>query len=112
MRSALPFDTHAFVKRLVATGVPEAQAEVHADVLADMLVDQLATKRDLMDLEGRLEARIDRFEAEIDGRFQQVDSRFQRVDARLQELELRLTVRLGMMLAAAIAVMAALVKLL
>jgi hypothetical protein len=30
MMSPLPFDTHAYVKRLVAAGMPEAQAEVQA----------------------------------------------------------------------------------
>lgn len=91
MRSNIPFDTHAFVKRLVAAGVPEPQAEVHADALAELIDNQLATKRDLEALEKRL-------------------------DGKLKTLELRLkhdlTLRFGGMLAAAVAVLAVLMPVL
>ena len=42
------FDTHAFVKRLTAAGMPEAQAEALADELTPE--DRLATKDDLANL--------------------------------------------------------------
>jgi hypothetical protein len=45
--SPLPFDTHAYVKRLVAAGMPEAQAEVQAQALAEIVLAQVATKDDL-----------------------------------------------------------------
>ena len=48
------FDTHSYVKRLVASGVPESQAEVHAEVLVSLLSEELATKQDLKELELRL----------------------------------------------------------
>ena len=41
------FDTHAFVKRLTAAGMPEAQAEILADHSAQLLNEKLATKDDL-----------------------------------------------------------------
>ena len=88
---AIPFDTHAFVKELTAAGVPEPQAEVHARVPAEVVIDRLATKEDLRALEERLLAHI---------------------DGRLKDLELRLTLRFGIMLAAAVAIIAALNKLL
>jgi hypothetical protein len=47
MRNPLPFDTHAYVKRLTAAGVPEAQAEVHAEALSEIALAQLATKDDV-----------------------------------------------------------------
>lgn len=94
MRSPIPFDTHAFVKRLEAAGVPEPQAEVHAEALAELVVSHLATKQDLADMEAR------------------IGSRFKELDSRFKELELRLTLRLGAMLAAAVAIVVALVKLL
>ena len=62
MRNPLPFDTHAYVKRLVAAGLPESQAEVHGEALADLVLSQLATKADLRELELRL---ISRLEAEL-----------------------------------------------
>ena len=41
------FDTHAFVKRLTAAGMPEAQAEVLADEQVRLIDDRLATKEDI-----------------------------------------------------------------
>lgn len=45
--SALAFDTHAFIKRLVAAGMPEPQAEVLADQQSRLIDEKLATKADL-----------------------------------------------------------------
>jgi hypothetical protein len=80
MRNTIPFDTHAYVKKLVAAGAPERQAEVHAEAMAELVFERLATKEDLR--------------------------------TGLQALELRLTLRFGVMLAAAVAITTALVKLL
>ncbi len=82
--ATITFDTHAYVKRLKAVGVSEEQAEVQAETLAELINNQLVTK--------------------------------QYMDMRLTELELRLkhdlTLRMGTISAASIAVVAALVKLL
>ncbi len=45
--TAARFDTHAFVKRLTAVGMPEAQAEVLADEQARLVDERLATKDDI-----------------------------------------------------------------
>ncbi len=45
--SVVLFDTHAFVKRLTAAGMPEAQAEVLADQQAQLIDERLATKADI-----------------------------------------------------------------
>ncbi len=45
--SAIAFDTHAFVKRLTAAGMPESQAEALADEQSKLIEKQLATKADL-----------------------------------------------------------------
>lgn len=45
--SAIAFDTHAFVKRLTAAGMPQQQAEALADEQAKLLETQIATKDDL-----------------------------------------------------------------
>jgi hypothetical protein len=82
MASAI-FDTHAFIKRLTAAGMPEEQAEILAEEHARLLGEQLATKHDI----ALLRADMDR-------------------------LKDQLTIRLGAMLAGAIAIVAALVKLL
>jgi hypothetical protein len=82
MASAI-FDTHAFVKRLIAAGMPEQQAEILAEEQARLLGEQLATKQDVALLRGDLE-----------------------------KLKDQLTIRLGTMLAAAVVIVGAPVRLL
>ena len=88
------FDTHAFVKRLTAAGMPVEQAEVLADEQSRFLGEQLATKQDV----ALLRADLERLRADM--------------TAMEQRIKDQLTIRLGGMLAAAVAIMAALVKLL
>ncbi len=45
--TAVAFDTHAFVKRLTAAGMPELQAEILADEQAKLIDEKLAMKADL-----------------------------------------------------------------
>ncbi len=56
--SAIAFDTHAFIKRLTAAGMPETQAEVLAEEQARLIETQLATKADLELLKHELTIRI------------------------------------------------------
>lgn len=56
--SVLVFDTHSYVKKLKAVGFSEEQAEVQAEVLSSLIEEQLATKRDLKELEERLTYRL------------------------------------------------------
>ena len=76
MQKALIFDTVLYVKRLKDVGFAEQQALVQAETLKELFEEQLATKRDL------------------------------------KEMETSLTIKLGVMLASAVAVVASLVKLL
>ena len=56
--SAITFDTLKFVRRLKDAGVPEKQAEAEAEALAEVfseaLETQLATKADMVRIEGEL----------------------------------------------------------
>jgi hypothetical protein len=60
--STITFDTHAYIKKLKAVGVPEEQAEVQAQAIADLVTDRLVTKDDLerglKELEYRLVIRL------------------------------------------------------
>ena len=85
--SEVAFDTLAYAKKLKQAGVPEAQAEVHAEAMVQLVEERLATKRDLKDMEERL-------------------------NHRMQELEYKITFRLGSMIVVAIGIVATLVKLL
>ena len=86
MASAI-FDTHAFVKRLTAAGMPEQQAEILAEEQARLIDERLATKADLAVLRSDLAA----------------------LEQRLKD---QLTIRLGTMLAAAVVIVGAPVRLL
>lgn len=75
--NTLTFDTHEFVKKLKEVGFSEEQAEVITDLQRitgnntleqarhDYELDDLATKRDLKELELRLESRIKDTELKI-----------------------------------------------
>jgi hypothetical protein len=58
LMSAIPFDSHAFVKRLVSAGMPEGQAEILAEEQAKLIETQLATKTDIELLKHELTIRV------------------------------------------------------
>lgn len=88
------FDTYAYIKKLQAVGFTEEQAAAQAETFASLIDEQLATKRDLKELEMALRREIE--------------------DVRrdMKEMEMRIIIKLGAMMAASIAVVATLVKLL
>ncbi|MEO5341686.1 MAG: hypothetical protein H7837_14435 [Magnetococcus sp. MYC-9] len=70
---AIPFDTLAFVKKLETAGVPSAQAEAQAEALSGVLqkveeyrLQELATKGDILRLEGEIEKAETRMEVKIE----------------------------------------------
>ena len=80
-------DTLRFTQRLEQVGVSREQAIAHAELARDMILTDVPNKDDLGSLK-----------REIDG--------------SLRELELRMTIKIGAMVAAAVAVIAAVQKLL
>jgi hypothetical protein len=97
---AFAFDTLSYAKHLRDAGVPQQQAEAHAEAARQFIMSELVTKTDLLALETR-----------IDQKFEIFDQKFATFDQKLDNLSLRLTVRLGVMFAAGIAVLAAVIKL-
>ena len=74
--AAIAFDTLAYVRRIVAAGVPREQAEAQADAMQEAFVhnvDALVT-RDYLDT--RFTEFETRVEAHMDRRFKEVDRRF------------------------------------
>ena len=104
--SAIAFDTLAYVRRIVAAGVPREQAEAQADAMKEAFVhnvDALVT-RDYLDtrfteFETRVAANMDRrftaMEINVDKRFTAVEKRFFEMDARMDShfADFRLDVR-------------------
>ena len=75
--NTITFDTHAFIKKLTESGLTEQQAEAITELQKETVkstleqarhdydLDDLATKRDLKELELKLEARIKDTELKI-----------------------------------------------
>jgi hypothetical protein len=83
---AYAFDTLGYAKRLRDAGISQGQAEAHAEAAREFVMGDLATKADLQAIRADLQAAMD-------------------------TLSLRLTLRLGVMLAAGLATLAAIIKL-
>ena len=83
---AYAFDTLGYAKRLRGAGISQGQAEAHAEAAREFVMGDLATKADLQAIRADLQAAMD-------------------------TLSLRLTLRLGVMLAAGLATLAAIIKL-
>ena len=54
MERAIIFDTLLFSKKLREAGFTQQQAEVQAEAIAQLIEDQIATKRDLREMENRI----------------------------------------------------------
>ena len=86
-------DSLGYAKHLRDAGVPHDQAEAHAEAARQFIMAELATRYDLSVLRNDLDVLRRELEAKID------------------TLSLRLTVRMGVMLAAGVAALAAIIKL-
>jgi hypothetical protein len=93
---AFAFDTLGHAKRLRDAGIPLAQADAHAEAAREFIMTELVTKQDL-DIRARgVEAGMRNMEL--------------RLENRIDSLELSLLVRLGGMLAVAVAILSAIIK--
>lgn len=88
------FNTLRYAKMLEDVGFSREQAETSVKILVEIMEDKLASKQDLQEM--RVE----------------MDSRFSQIEMKLSLVESRLTVKMGTMLAASIAVLTAIQKLL
>ena len=85
--TTVTFETLGYFEKLKTAGFTEEQAKAQANALREVIEERLATKGDLVQMELRL-------------------------TSEMQKLELRMTLKLGAMLAASVAIVATLVKLL
>ena len=85
--TTVTFDTLGYFEKLKNAGFTEELAKAQANALREVIEERLATKGDLVQMELRL-------------------------TSEMQKLELRMTLKLGAMLAASVAIVATLVKLL
>jgi hypothetical protein len=106
--SVAVFNTYAFVKRLTAAGMPEAQAEVLADEQMHLIDERLATKEDIAKLEAATKGDIAKLEAATKGEIAKLEVATKGEIAKLEAatkgeialLKHELTIRLGAMVMA------------
>jgi hypothetical protein len=98
------FDTLSYARFLRERGVAHEHAEAHAEAARQFIMAELVTKQDLLMV--RQDLQVVRQDLQKD--LQNAVTHF---DAKLDNLSLRLTVRLGVLLAAGVGAIAALVKL-
>lgn len=108
------FDTLKFTQRLEQVGVGRDQAVAHAELARDMILADTATKADLAALETALKAEITGVRtdtrADVSNLRTDIQTMKREFEGSLRELELRITVKLGAIIAAAVAAIAALQK--
>jgi hypothetical protein len=97
---AYAFDTLGYAKRLRDAGISQGQAEAHAEAAREFVMGELVTKNDLLAVKTDLHA------VKADLQAMKAD-----LQAAMDTLSLRLTLRLGVMLAAGLATLAAIIKL-
>jgi len=88
----LVFDSHSFVKRLTAAGMPEPQAEALAGEHTRWFDNVLATKADLAPLAKTVELR--EVELRLTEAHLRLEARFEASELRLAAMEPRLEARI------------------
>jgi len=104
-------NTLQYAKKLEGVGYSREQAEAHVEIMVEVVEDQLVTKEDFKNLRDVTKQDFRDLKVEMDSRFDRVDQEFRAVRYEMQQLEQRLTIKLGGMLAAGIAILATLIHL-
>ncbi|MFN3075560.1 MAG: coiled-coil domain-containing protein [Alphaproteobacteria bacterium] len=118
---AVAFDTLRFVHRLRDSGFSETQAEAVAEAVKEVqdgVAEERVTRAELHNESASLHSEFATFQDEVRTEFaavrSEMKSEFAAVRAEMREMELRLkydlTVRLGAMMAAFVAIMTAVMK--
>ncbi|MGZ3707428.1 MAG: hypothetical protein ACXWPM_01070 [Bdellovibrionota bacterium] len=102
------FNTLKYAKMLEEVGFSRAQAETSIYILAETMDENLASKQDLTDLRQALKQDVKDVETRLEN---SISSFRSEVNHSLSQLESKLTIRMGTMLAASIAVLTAIQKL-
>ena len=101
------FDTLRFTQRLEQVGVTREQAIAHAELARDMIIADAATKADVVASEAALRSDLAKVETSLRTDIVAFKRAF---EGSLRELELRMTIKIGAIVGAAVAIVAALQK--
>ena len=117
---SVAFDTLRAARKLRDEGgFDERQAAILVDTFAEGMTETLATKADLEKTEASLRADLEKTEAALRGDLEKSETSLrsdlekteERLEGKMRELEQRMTIRLGAMMVAAVALIVALIKL-
>ena len=101
---AFAFDSLGYAKHLRDAGVPQDHAEAHAEAARQFIMAELATRYDL----GVLRNDLDVVRRELESK---IDVLRRELETKIDTLSMRLTIRRGVMVAAGVAALAAIIKL-
>ena len=107
--ATLPFDTHKAVKELQDAGFEEAQAEAVVATVGSAIVGNVATRHDVVEARNESRSEIQALASELRGEMQALSGELR---AEMQAMELRITLRMGGLVVAGVALIIALDKLL
>ncbi len=124
------FNAFKYVENLREAGVPDKQAEAHLRVLHDIVESNLATKRDIKELEQKMELEINEVKRDIKEFEQKMELEIneikrdiqelknelkrdikeleQKIEFNIKELEQRMTIKLGALIVVTIGILVAL----
>jgi len=112
---AFAFDTLGYARKLRDAGVAADQAEAHAEAARDFVMHELVTRYDLQAVKDDLETVRRELDSKIETKTDllrtAVETTRRELDAKMDTLSLRLTVRMGVMFAAGLSILAAVLKL-
>ncbi|MDD9994070.1 MAG: DUF1640 domain-containing protein [Rhodospirillales bacterium] len=113
---SVAFDTLRAARKLRDEGgFDERQAATLVDIFAEGMTETLVTKADLEKTEASLRAEIDTLRGDLEkteaSLRADLEKTEERLEGKMRELEQRMTIRLGAMMVAAVALIVALIKL-
>lgn len=104
---AFAFDSLGYAKKLRDAGVSQDQAEAHAEAAREFIMTELATHSDLDALGRELRRDIDSLRTDFGRLRGDFEALRREVELKIDNLALRLTVRLGVMFAAGLSLLGA-----
>ncbi|MGL9725045.1 DUF1640 domain-containing protein [Sodalis sp.] len=105
------FDTLQASEELQTAGLTSEQAKaISLVVRKSHEVADVATKRDLEDVRKDMQARFEKTEAQIADVRKDMAAGFDKINDRFEKLGMQMTIRLGLMVAAAVSIIAAILK--
>ena len=99
------FNAFKYVGELREAGVPEKQAETHLRILHEIVESNLATKRDIKELEQKMELKMEQNTNELKRDIKELEQSTKR---DIKELEQKMLIKLGALMVVTIGIIVAL----